>query len=181
MKYEVEQKFPLADANRVRELLAEHGAHFSPAILQVDRYFNHPQRDFASTDEALRIRTVGESNCVTYKGPKIDTETKTRRELELPIEASAGGAERFAQLLQVLSFREVASVTKRRSVAQIGWCDFVFEVALDEVEGLGRYIEIETEANDEELARAKESMQSLAEYLGLANSEQRGYLDLLLA
>ena len=160
---------------------SEHGSQFATPILQVDRYFNHPQRDFAGTDEALRIRTVGASNCVTYKGPKIDSQTKTRRELELPIEADEVGAEQFAELLVVLGFREVASVTKRRSLAQIGWCDFVFEVALDDVEGLARFIEIETEADEEELDGAKESMLSLAKYLGLQDSEQRGYLDMLLS
>ena len=44
-----------------------------------------PCRDFAQTDEALRIRTVGDTSFVTYKGPKLDATTKTRRELELPL------------------------------------------------------------------------------------------------
>ena len=49
---------------------------------QVDTYFSHPARDFAATDEALRIRSIDQENFVTYKGPKLDATTKTRREID---------------------------------------------------------------------------------------------------
>ena len=85
MKYEVEQKFPLADAAEAERKLVALGGPFSDPVEQVDRYFGHPARDFAKTDEALRIRRIGQENRITYKGPKLDAATKTRRELELPL------------------------------------------------------------------------------------------------
>src|SRR4029453_19590505 len=79
--WEVELKFPLSDPAEVWARVAGLGVKFGPAVEQVDQYFNHPAREFAVTDEALRLRQVGVENCVTYKGPKIDKSTKTRQEI----------------------------------------------------------------------------------------------------
>ena len=82
MPIEVEQKFPVADRAALDRQLAALGFVPRDAELQVDQYFAHPARDFARTDEALRIRRVGQFNYITYKGPKLDATTKTRREIE---------------------------------------------------------------------------------------------------
>ena len=57
-------------------------ARFHDPAEQVDRYFAHPCRDFARTDEALRLRRDGDDVAITWKGPRIDAATKTRRESE---------------------------------------------------------------------------------------------------
>ena len=58
MQYEVELKFSLANPNEVLARLASLGVAAASPIEQVDRYFNHPVRDFGDTDEAFRIRSV---------------------------------------------------------------------------------------------------------------------------
>ena len=85
MPYEVELKFPVADPQSLANKLTAMGATILPAQEEVDLYFAHPSRDFVQTDEALRLRRKGDANCITYKGPKIDATTKTRREIELPL------------------------------------------------------------------------------------------------
>ena len=84
---EVELKFPLDDALSLRERLVSVGAEAKSMVVQSDAYFNHPARDFAQTDEALRIRTVGDESVVTYKGPKLGGSAKTRFELEFQLDA----------------------------------------------------------------------------------------------
>src|SRR3990172_1174758 len=111
MNLEVEQKHRVVDATSFLRRLAELGARLGPPIVQVDQYLNHPCRDFAQTDEALRIRTVGDATFVTYKGPKLDATSKTRHELELPI---AGRPGEFSDLLTALGFKPVATVEKTR-------------------------------------------------------------------
>ena len=66
MSIEVEQKYHIGDPDVVLERLKELGAASQQIVRQVDTYYAHPQRDFSSTDEALRIRRVGESNFITY-------------------------------------------------------------------------------------------------------------------
>src|SRR3990172_8548894 len=107
MHFEVEQKHRLEKVPELVARLAERGAVLGPPVVQSDQYFAHPARDFAQTDEALRIRTIGDASFVTYKGPKLDTKTKTRRELELPLHPGDGDGQRFAKLLLALGFTPV--------------------------------------------------------------------------
>lgn len=87
--YEVELKYPVADVAALEARLASLGASWHGVSEQVDRYFNHPSRDFAVTDEALRLRSTPAGVAVTWKGPRLDTTAKTRREIELPLVESA--------------------------------------------------------------------------------------------
>ncbi len=180
MQVEVEQKFPLTDAAAIERQLVDLGAHFAEAVTQSDRYFNHPAHDFAQTDEALRIRSVGDTNFITYKGPRLDRTTKTRQEIELPLAAGADQAEQYAQLLKALKFREVATVTKSRREAELTWQGTPVHVMLDQVAGLGPFLELEIVTSAEGVEAAKATLQSLAAALGLGNSERRSYLELLL-
>ena len=67
---EVEMKFPVADFAALERRLAEWGARADALRTDADHYVNAPDRDFARTDEALRLRRTGSANHVTYKGPK---------------------------------------------------------------------------------------------------------------
>jgi adenylate cyclase class 2 len=181
MLLEVEQKFPIPKPEAVRQSLIELGATFSAAIAQADVYFSHPSRNFKETDEALRIRRVGQENYLTYKGPKLDSTTKTRREIELPLAGGDAGFAQFAELLDVLGFRRVYEVRKQRVPGELPWEGRTIHLALDEVIGLGCYLEIELLAESEDLSGAKACLASLAAALGLTCQERRGYLDLLLS
>jgi adenylate cyclase class 2 len=180
MNYEVEQKFPVDDFSALEAKLAELGAAVSEPRCEVDLYFAHPARDFASTDEALRIRRVGRSLSITYKGPKIDATTKTRREIELPLSPHDEAAAGWEDLLQALGFQPVAEVRKRRRRATVPWQGRRITATLDDVDQVGTYVELELVADDRDLEPAKACIASLAAALGLSGGERRSYLELLL-
>jgi adenylate cyclase class 2 len=180
MPYEVELKFPLDDAERILSLLDGLQAERGTPIEQVDRYFNHPSRDFANTDEALRIRTENDRSLLTYKGPLLDAETKTRLEIELPVGVDAADALQLAELLKNLGFQEVRAVHKTRTPFRLRWEDRELELALDDVPDLGLFFEIETLAEEPDLDAARESILRFAAKLGLENSQRLSYLQLLL-
>ena len=179
-EYEVEQKFPAVDLTALSERLSGLGATVGRPQLEVDLYFGHPARDFAQTDEALRIRRRGESVFVTYKGPKIDKTTKTRREIDLPLPPGEATAEACHGMLVALGFRPVGEVRKSRRKAHLDWEGRRVEVSLDEVEGLGTFAELELVVGADQLEPAKACIASLAKTLGLVDSERRSYLELLL-
>lgn len=181
MHFEVEQKFPLADVAAVLRRLDELAAKAVGTARQVDQYFNHPARDFAQTDEALRLRSVGEKNFITYKGPKLDAVTKTRQEIELPLGDGQQSLAQFAELLAALGFRSVATVKKTRRLFHIAWQEKIVEGALDDVDGVGHFLELELSATDAEVEAAKSCIASLASRLGLGATERRSYLELLLS
>lgn len=180
MHLEVEQKFPLTNLLQLVEKLAELGATLAPPVEQADLYFNHPAKNFKDSDEALRIRRVGGANWVTYKGPKLDAETKTRRELEVSLGEGEEAFRQFSELLVTLGFVRVFDVRKRRATADLVWQDQRVQIAVDDVLGLGQFVELEISAEQETLSQAKAALASLAEFLDLRDSERRGYLDLLL-
>lgn len=179
--FEVEQKFPLSGnvEDFVKRLL-ELGAEEHGEIHQADRYFNHPVRDFAVTDEALRIRSVGDQNWLTWKGPKIDAQTKTRREIELPLGDGALTTEQLVEVLQILAFHPVAVVSKVRRTFALSRDAWEFEIAVDDVQEVGAFAEIELVASQERLAAAQQAVIQLGEELGLSQMERRSYLALLL-
>jgi adenylate cyclase, class 2 len=189
--YEVELKFPVTELPALEQRLGACGAQWHDPIDQVDRYFNHPCRDFASTDEALRLRLNGDAVVITWKGPRIDAGTKTRREIELPLSVllpkggdvaapAASTIAHWTELLEALGFRPVATVAKRRRPARMQWQGMAVDVVLDSVAGLGEFLELELQASEAELPQARACLESLARELGCGVSERRSYLELLL-
>jgi adenylate cyclase class 2 len=181
-RLEIEMKFPLADAAALKERLRALKARRKTIrpLQEADQYFNAPDRDFARTDEALRLRRLGAANRVTYKGPKRDRQTKTRLEIEVPFARGAQAATDFSRLLVSLGYRPVRVVSKQRHVYHIRRSKFEVEVCLDRVQDLGSFVELEVLAAADHLEEARSVLLALAAELGLRDSERRSYLELLL-
>ena len=113
---EIEFKYRVADFAPVRRQLAAWGAAPDPQIEEEDQYFNAPDRDFARTDEVLRLRRIGGNNRITYKGSKRPGPAggaKTRPEIEIPYADGTEAAEKFRQSRE--SERKVAARSGARS------------------------------------------------------------------
>ena len=167
---EIEIKTRSQDNLGIEKALLKKGATLLGENDQVDEYFNHPCRDFAVTDEALRLRKDS-SGKITYKGPKIDISTKTREEIELVID----DLDKMAQILIRLGFKRVAKVGKRRKEYLLDGVT----VSLDSVDGLGDFVELEVQGEDADAGRAR--IERLRDELDLAGSERRSYLEMLLS
>ena len=178
---EIEQKFARADFPLLERRLAGWGAVFGDAHEEADHYFNAPDRDFARTDEAFRLRRVGPSNYLTYKGPKQRADVKVRTELEIPLQPGDQAAADMTRLLTHLGYRFVALVKKQRRTAPLERDGFSFTICLDEVDGLGRFAEVEVLAPEDRRADAEKALAALAAELGLSEVERRSYLGLVLA
>ncbi len=131
--YEIEAKFRVEDLPLLEATLAALG--YSPGVSceEIDRFFQHPARNFAETDECLRFRRriLDQGNIeqsITYKGPKTNCTTgaeaekrpKTRREIEVPI---AEPVDSWAELFEALGFRESARVRKFRRYGKLRFDD----------------------------------------------------------
>ena len=180
MSFEVESKFPTGRSTEIRRRLEVLGAQPQPPVVLIDCYYAHPARDFAATREAFRLRRAGARNYLTYKGPQLKTETKTRKEIELAVAEGEEGAALCAALLEALGFRPIATVRKQRSRMSLSWRGRTVEAALDEVEKLGSFVELEILCQEPELAATQEVLAELTRTLGLGRAEPRTYLELLL-
>lgn len=174
---EVEVKAKINSFSEMEEKLEKLGAVKSKNEFQEDIYFNSPVVDFAKTDEALRIRTTKQNDTtnifITYKGPKIDKNSKTRKEIEMKIEDS----KKCAGIFEEIGFRKVRAVRKNRQY----YTYENFEISLDDVEGLNPYMEIEVALEDgQDYSQAQKSIFELFEKLGITDGfERTSYLELL--
>jgi adenylate cyclase class 2 len=80
-----------------------------------------------------------------------------------------------------LGYRPVAVVRKRRRTFRLKRNGFEVEIALDDVEKVGQYAELEIQAPEERLRDARDVLLEMAGALGLTKSERRSYLELLLS
>lgn len=178
---EIEQKYRRPDADHLETRLADLGAKFMAAASEADHYFNAPDRDFATTGEAFRLRRIDDLNVLTYKGPKWTGSTvKVRTEIELDMTSGPDGAARVFAMLAGLGYRDVAIVKKRRSSYELPRDGFVLKVCLDDCETVGRFVELEILTDDSTHDRAIAAIQSLAADLGLTEPESRSYLRMVL-
>ena len=170
---EVEVKAKIDSFEEMEKRLENLGAIKSKKEFQEDIYFASPIVDFAQTDEALRIRTTNNNIFITYKGPKLNKDAKTRKEVEMSIE-SAGKAK---DIFEEIGFKEVRTVRKNRQY----YTYENFEISLDDVEGLNPYMEIEISLEDgNDYDDAQKSIFELFEKLGITEDfERTSYLELL--
>src|SRR5437867_382772 len=96
---EIEQKFPVPNFDAVRAKLQDLQAAPGELRREVDQYFRPPDRDFAQTGEAVRLRQIGPRNVATYKGPRQAGPVKTRLEIEVSLADGPEAAAAFARFL----------------------------------------------------------------------------------
>ena len=171
---EIEIKVRVSHMDEIKDRILTIGGQHSETVIEEDRYYNAPHRDFAVTDEALRVRNAGGKIILTYKGPKNTVMgSKIREEYNIHLD----NAETCDSILKNLGFRTVAHVRKLREY----YTYQDFSIALDKVDHLGEFVEIEliTENNAEKAAKR---VDELAEKLGVAGERiSISYLELLLS
>jgi adenylate cyclase class 2 len=175
--YEVEVKVA-ADHATVRDRLDSLGAERVGRVRQTDTYYDAPHREFAETDEALRIRREanesGEKTKLTYKGPLVEAESKTRREHETVVADETA----IEGVLEGLGFDPAFVVEKDRTFYRYDG----YTVTLDDVTDLGEFVEVECEADEAGLETVREDAIAVLRELGLDPDEQirTSYLGLQL-
>lgn len=179
MLFEVEKKFAVADRGNLERRLLEIGACPLSSERQIDCYLRHPQRDFAVTDEALRIRQTNHGLLVTYKGPRAPGDVKIREEIELPFQPGAS-LDSVQGLFERLGFRVIAEVRKQRVVYELKSDRRPILICCDRVEDLGEFVEIELMSETSELNQATAAVTAVAQQLGLSSAITASYLKMLL-
>jgi adenylate cyclase class 2 len=188
MPFEVEIKVRLHESiDEIKAKLAEIGAKWEVKLEHIDAYFLMPEgfRNFAQTDEALRIRAVrqeGEEEKAdfTYKGKKLRGDTKTREEIVVKVSS----AEKMGQILEHLGFTNAYTIHKQREMFTYEYQGETIEITVDEVEHLpDPYMEVELTAATQDEINAKQAV--LFEFLKeigyrRKDSERLSYLELVM-
>lgn len=191
---EVEVKIQISDPFFLRNKFKQLGGIYKLSLIHEDIYYNMPTglRDFAKTDEALRIRSSteyknGEKNktekkvfYLTYKGKKLDQISKSRHEIELKLE----NANSMKEILANLGFREILTVKKERELYEFEYKDNKIEALLDYLPALNSYfLEVELIAqSSEELSEKRDQLFRFLLEFGYTQKDSitESYLELII-
>ncbi len=168
---EVERKLRSPGNEQVIERLTTIGAEKVSDETHEDVYFIHPCRRFKDTDEALRLRELGGAAELTYKGPRMEcSHAKAREEVTIDV----GDTLSLRRILERLGFTELATIRKRR----VSFALDKLMIAVDDVEGIGQFVEIELMTEDP--SRAKQLIDTAMEGLLLGEDVETTYLEMFL-
>jgi len=139
MATEIEAKLKVDSLPDIKEKLKQLEADFIEKQTHTDFYFDDERNRLKKADCCLRLRslTAGKTKTIflTYKGAKQKNNFKKRTEFELRINDIAAAR----RMLKLLGYRQRLIIEKKRSLWRLDGC----LVALDYIDGLGCYVEIE--------------------------------------
>ncbi len=177
---EVEVKLPIFRRSITERALKEAGFAPGDLVRESDVYYTSDFHDFMAQDEALRIRecdnlTQISNKCIlTYKGPKLDQVSMTRKELETRVDSM----EDCNAILLALGYKALFPVNKLRQY----YHKENITACLDQVEGLGSFLELEILVeNESERENALKKIEIILNDLDLSLKESttRSYLCML--
>ena len=176
---EVEMKIKVNDKVKIEEKLLQHGFELGDMVSESDLYYDNTAHEMRINDKALRIRscenlTAGSrESYLTFKGPKLDQISMTRKEVEIKIDDENSGKE----FLKALGYQLIAPVRKTRQYLYKG----EITACIDQVENLGDFLELEIVTTEEERETALDTLVKLLNQLGYEAGETicTSYLSML--
>ena len=171
---EIEVKARARDFKKLMNSLREMGCKFSEPIYQNDRIFLDKNIKFSDIKKDTNIMRIRDSNGIFILTLKIHLEN----ELDcIEREIIVNDSKQAEDILFYLGFREVIRVKKKR--IKIKYKDL--EICLDEVEGLGNFIEIEKIIKEGDSLKIQEELFKFLESLGVKREDKvfQGYDSLI--
>jgi adenylate cyclase class 2 len=149
MKKEIEVKAKVKDFGSIKSQLEKMGCRWSDPIIQNDQIFMRKGLNFENIklgDEVLRIRQAKGKSLFTLKKTQTNHLDKIEREVEISDPVI------FREALEYMDFHKEVEVHKTR--IKTNYEDM--EICLDEVKGLGSFVEVERMTGDDAVKTQKE-------------------------
>lgn len=182
MNVEVEIKVRVNNPEEIKEKVSKIG-NLIKSINQIDDYFIPIHRDFFNQKphpiEWLRIRTNPDKVIFEYD-LSINKDVNGKQECAEEYETEISNPDDFRKILKFLDFNKIITVDKQREY----WMCGNIEVALDNVRGLGTFVEAEAKGNFANNLEAENACIDFLKELGIKDVEtsriNKGYPVLIL-
>ena len=152
---EVELKAPAP--KDVERTLGKLGAKKLSEEHEKDVYYDSAGR-LLRDGKTLRLRYAGHEKTLTYKGPNTHKEVKAMEELEVAVDGD------IESILSRVGMSEDLVKEKLRATFELNGV----KINVDDVTGLGRFVELEAIADD--VGKAKDKLYSTLDRLGIPRS-----------
>lgn len=182
---EIEIKIKLNDLENTRlQTWIDANLQASGESEQLEYYLNNPNQTFLFTHKLgykdaadyLRVRFEKAGGSVCLKRFKIDQETAASENLA-EMEYKVDDAEAALELFSALGYTEQTKVLKRRRK----YSNTEVEIVIDDVEGLGKFAEIELLEQVEDFQAGREKLRQVLREIGFETVVEcsRGYVSML--
>lgn len=142
MKYETEVKAKVKDFGALMTKLDKLGCVLSEPIFQNDFVFNQKGidlKDHNHNTPVLRIREQNGKTIFTVKKDRSGELDCVEKEIEI------SDRNTLREIIELLGFEQTVEVQKKRREGRYN----NYQICLDEVEGLGNFIEVEKMSNED--------------------------------
>ena len=159
MKHEIEVKAKVQDFDALISKLKEIGCVLSMPIIQDDYIFNQKgvdKKDHSHNTPVLRIRKQNNKIIFTVKKNRSGELDCIEKEIEVSDESI------LKEIIELLGFEKTIEVHKKRRKGNY----HDYEICLDEVEGLGSFIEVE-KLSDEDGKKVQKELFDFLKKLGI--------------
>ncbi len=148
----------------------------APGVVEVyhDTYYDLPDGSLTAGDRELRVRTVrgpdGTRSVVTYKEPRVDERSGSKPEYETRVDEPAA----VHAMLRGLGFRPCVEFEKHcrnHRFRAAGRSMLATLVRVPEIDGDGVWIELETQAGQDDLDAALAAVRAVLGELGIGDGD----------
>ncbi|MGC8664570.1 MAG: class IV adenylate cyclase [Nitrososphaeria archaeon] len=166
MGNEREIKLKVPEDFNLEDYLINNGGKLIKKEKQIDIYLDFDDLRIKSSGSALRLRISDKNYFITFKGPQKKDIVKNRDEYEVKV----SDYEQTLKIFESIGIKEKFRIIKNRSTVRFNGLNF----EVDDVEGLGKFVEIEVKS-DKEIEQVKK----IIEIAGIEwNPILKGYAEL---
>lgn len=174
---EVEAKIPVSEHEKqhILEKLRKISST-EKAYEEEDLFFTSINDPSFGNDKTLKLRRSNGKTKLIFKSKRASNGFKENLEIEVEVKGNDLG--NLIQLLNLLGFRESLAVRKKR----LSFCFDHYTINVDDVEGLGSFIEIEILTDEGEVQRARNEILKILSNLGISEKEIiiKGYVEMMV-
>lgn len=174
-RIELEKSFVLDEENekRIQEKIKQEGFKLVSEEVEEDTYFSDKDLYFVKNRICLRTRKINDDYLeLTYK-PKSTEETEKFGKKEVNIELNVKDYEDVKYIIKQLGYIEYVSFKKYRTTYSKNVNGIESNIMLDELKGIGKYIELEVLSEKEDKQKMISELESFLDEFECSNLEKK--------
>ena len=147
---ELESSYKINNFTSLLKKITEKGYKYNYHVIECDTYYTDKDYEFIKDRVCLRTRKTNNNKLeLTFK-PKTDDTTEKYGKKEFNISLDVRDYDDIDFVLNKLGYKKYVSFKKDREVYSKIEKGFEHNIMLDEIDGVGKYIELEIIANTED-------------------------------
>ena len=163
-RIELEKGFEInSEYDKILEKIKEKDFKFVSNIVEEDTYFSDKDLDFVKNRTCLRTRKTNEEFLeLTYK-QKSTEETEKYGKKEVNISLDVKDYDDIKFVIKQLGYIEYVSFKKNRATYTREFDGLIHNIMIDELEGIGKFIELEILSDSEDKEKMEKELQKFVE------------------